>query len=81
MKKDSNILHDMARGLKDNKNHKKIRTFIEELKDTVNNRNIQEKFDFDEKKVEDVNPVDEPRKKENPVATQELAKIRKLLKP
>lgn len=81
MKKDSNILHDMARGLKDNKNHKKIRTFIEELKDTVNNRNIQEKFDFDEKKVEDVNPVDEPIKKENPVATQELAKIRKLLKP
>lgn len=81
MKKDSNILHDMARGLKDNKNHKKIRTFIEELKDTVHNRNIQEKFDFDEKKVEDVNPIEEPVKKENPVATQELAKIRKLLKP
>jgi len=81
MKKDSNILYDMAKGLQDNKNHKKIRTFIEELKDTVNHRNIQEKFDFEEKKVEDVQPVDEPVRKENPVATQELAKIRKLLKP
>lgn len=80
MKKDSNILHDMAKGLKDNKNHKKIRTFIEELKDTINNRNIQEKFDFDEKK-EEVKPVEDPVKKENPVATQELAKIRRLLKP
>lgn len=80
MKKDSNILHDMAKGLKDSKNHKKIRSFLEGLKDTVHNRNIQEALDFSEPKSETSTP-DEPSRKENTVATQELSKIRKILKP
>lgn len=80
MKKDSNILHDMAKGLKDSKNHKKIRSFLEGLKDTVHNRNVQESLDFSEVKVEKSIP-DEPVKKESTVATQELLKIRKMLKP
>lgn len=79
MKKDSNIIHDMAKGLKDNKNHKKIRSFIEGLKDTVNNRNIQETMDFSE--PEAVKPVEGPVQKESIVANQELSKIRKILKP
>lgn len=79
MKKDSNIIHDMAKGLKDKKDHKKIRSFIEGLKDTVNNRNIQETMDFSEPK--EVAPAIEPSKKESAVANQELSKIRKLLKP
>lgn len=80
MKKDSNILHDMAKGLKDSKNHKKIRSFIEGLKDTVHNRNIQEDLDFSEPKAESI-PFFDPVKKDNTVANQELIKIRKLLKP
>lgn len=80
MKKDSNILHDMAKGLRDNRNHKKIRAFLEGLKDTVNNRNIQEKMDFSEPKPE-TSAIEEPAKKESAVANQELSKIRKLLKP
>jgi dsDNA-specific endonuclease/ATPase MutS2 len=79
MKKDSNIIHDMAKGLRDNRNHKKIRSFLEGLKDTVNNRNIQETMDFSEPK--EVAPAIEPAKKESAVANQELSKIRKLLKP
>lgn len=62
MKKDSNIIHDMAKGLKDNKNHKKIRSFLEGLKDTVNNRNIQETMDFSEPKA-DSQPLIEHEKK------------------
>jgi hypothetical protein len=80
MKKDSNIIHDMAKGLRDNRNHKKIRSFLEGLKDTVNNRNIQETMDFSESKPETV-AIQEPEKKESAVANQELSKIRKLLKP
>lgn len=79
MKKDSNLIHDMAKGLKDNKNHKKIRSFLESLKDTVNHKNIQEKLDFSDDN--DVVPIEQPVKKENIVATQELLKIRKMLKP
>lgn len=79
MKKDSNLIHDMAKGLKDSKNHKKIRSFLEGLKDTVNHRNIQEKLDFSDNALTD--SVDEPVKKENIVATQELLKIRRILKP
>jgi hypothetical protein len=80
MKKDSNILHDMAKGLRDNRNHKKIRAFLEGLKDTVNNRNIQETMDFSEPKA-DITDIEEPAKKESAVANQELSKIRKILKP
>jgi hypothetical protein len=80
MKKDSNILHDMAKGLRDNRNHKKIRSFLEGLKDTVNNRNIQETMDFSDPK-QDTAVMEEPAKKESAVANQELSKIRKLLKP
>lgn len=80
MKKDSNIIHDMAKGLKDNKNHKKIRAFLEGLKDTVNNRNIQETMDFSEPKA-DTQTLAEPAKKESAVANQELSRIRKILKP
>lgn len=80
MKKDSNILHDMAKGLKDSKNHKKIRSFLEGLKDTVHNRNIQETLDFTEQTSE-TSISDKPARKENAVATQELSKIRKILKP
>ena len=80
MKKDSNIIHDMAEGLKDNKNHKKIRSFLEGLKDTVNNRNIQETMDFSEPKA-DSQPLIEHEKKENTIASQELSRIRKMLKP
>lgn len=80
MKKDSNIIHDMAKGLKDNKNHKKIRSFLEGLKDTVNNRNIQETLDLSSPSTE-VKPIEEPIIKDNKIAKQELSKIRSLLKP
>jgi hypothetical protein len=78
-KKDANILHDMASGLKSNKNQNKVREFLTNLKDVVDGKNIQEKLDFEVKEPEIIIDTKDPKSKQ--IASDELKKIRSLLKP
>lgn len=78
-KRDVNIIHDMASGLKGNKNQSKVREFLTNLKDVVDGKNIQEKLDFEVKEPEIIIDTKDPKSKK--IASDELKKIRSILKP
>jgi len=79
MQKKSDVIHSMVQGLKDHKNPKKVKSFIDDIKNILQKKNQQQQINF-----ESSNEIKNDFLEDMPkslVAEQELAKIRRKLKP
>lgn len=79
--KDTNLIHDMANGLKSQKNQNKVKKYLEDLKNAVENKNVQQYLNFDNT-IEEPNIIIDVRSEQSKdIARKELETIRKKLKP
>lgn len=76
IKKKEDVIHSMAKGLKEHRNPNKIKSHLQDIKDLLAKKNQQQVMDFSDKPVDVIEPV----KEKNPIAEKALEEIRTTLR-